>query len=68
MENGTVVNTLEACEMLGGVNRSTLKRWVDEGKVTPMRKLPGETGGYLFLRAEIERFRDEREQAKAATA
>ncbi len=66
MKNGTVVNTGEACGMLGGVNRSTLKRWVDEGKITPLRKLPGWTGGYLFDRAEVERFAAER--AKAATA
>ncbi len=66
MENGTVVNTGEACEMLGGVNRSTLKRWVDDGKITPLRKLPGWTGGYLFQRAEVERFAAERAEAAAS--
>jgi predicted site-specific integrase-resolvase len=56
MESATVViNTAEACERLGGINRSTLKRWVDDGKVVAFRKLPGETGAYLFDAAEIER-------------
>lgn len=50
-----IVNTAEARKMLGDIDRSTLKRWVDSGRVTPFRKLPGETGGYLFYRAEIER-------------
>ena len=52
--------------MLGGVNRSTLKRWGDDGKITPLRKLPGWTGGYLFQRAEVERFAAERAEAAAS--
>lgn len=55
MTNPAVINTGEACEILGGIDRSTLKRWVDDGKVKPLRKLPGDTGGYLFERTEIER-------------
>jgi predicted site-specific integrase-resolvase len=55
METAAVINTNEACEILGGINRSTLKRWVDLGKVTALRKLPGETSSYLFDRAEVER-------------
>lgn len=61
-----IVNTAEACALLGGIDRSTLKRWVDAGRVTPVRKLPGETGGYLFHRAEIDRL--VAEQAEAASA
>ncbi len=53
--DAAVINTAEACERLGGINRSTLKRWVDDGKVTALRKLPGDTGGYLFDAAEIDR-------------
>lgn len=68
-----IVNTAEACEMLGDVNRSTLKRWVDAGKVEPFRKLPGETGGYLFYRADIEALiealaSEQAEQAASAPA
>jgi predicted site-specific integrase-resolvase len=63
METHPVINTAEARAMLGGVDRSTLKRWVDDGKLTPLRKLPGETGGYLFDRAEVERFATERAAA-----
>jgi predicted site-specific integrase-resolvase len=65
MENPAVINTSEACEILGGINRSTLKRWVDDGKVVALRKLPGETAGYLFDRAVIEAVA---EQDKAATS
>ena len=66
METPLVINTAEACAMLGGVDRSTLKRWVDDGKIRPFRKLPGETGGYLFDRLEVERFAAERAEAKAS--
>lgn len=48
------ITTAEACDMLGGINRSTLKRWVDAGVITPVRKLPGDTGAYLFHLADIE--------------
>jgi excisionase family DNA binding protein len=63
METHPVINTAEARDMLGGVDRSTLKRWVDDGKLRALRKLPGETGGYLFDRAEVERFAAERAAA-----
>jgi predicted site-specific integrase-resolvase len=63
MENAAVINTGEACAILGDIDRSTLKRWVDDGKVTPLRKLPGETGGYLFDRAEIERLAQDKASA-----
>lgn len=67
MENSpAVISTNEACEILDGINRSTLKRWVDDGKLVALRKLPGETGGYLFERAEVERLAAERTAEKAA--
>jgi excisionase family DNA binding protein len=60
-----IISTREACEFLG-VDRSTLIRWVDAGKVTPLRKFPGYTGGYIFYRAEIRRVAAVRAAAVAA--
>lgn len=60
-----IISTIEACEVLGGIDRSTLTRWVEAGKVTPMHKMPGVTGAWLFTRAEIERVAAE--QLKAAS-
>jgi hypothetical protein len=57
------VTTREAMEILGLTNPSTVARYVAEGKLAASRKLPGRTGAFLFLRSDVERFRDERERA-----
>ena len=49
-----VVTSAEACEALH-VDRSTLTRWVAAGKITPLTKLPGSTGAFLFDPSEVER-------------
>lgn len=54
------VGSREACEMLGGIQRSTLTRWVASGRLEPAMRLPGKTGAYLFHRADIERLVGER--------
>lgn len=64
--DAAVINTSEACEILGGIHRGTLKRWVDTGKVIALRKLPGETAGYLFERSEVERVAESERAAKSA--
>ena len=38
-----------------GLSRRTIGRRITEGDLTPLMKLPGHTGAYLFERAEIER-------------
>jgi len=38
-----------------GVDTSTLSRWITQGKITPAKKIPGQTGGYIFTRAEVAR-------------
>jgi predicted site-specific integrase-resolvase len=60
------ITTAEACEILGGIDRSTLIRWKDEGKITPTRKLPGQTSTYLWGRSDVEALAAA--QPKAATA
>lgn len=57
-----LVGTVEAAAILG-LERSTLSRWVQLGKLTPAHKLPGKNGAVLFHRSDIEDLRDELAQA-----
>lgn len=50
-----LLTTAETCDALGGIDRSTLTRWVQTGRITPAQKLPGRTGAYLFDPAEVQR-------------
>lgn len=54
------VGNAEARVILGDIDRSTLVRWVQLGKLVPAQKLPGVNGAYLFRRADLEAFRDAR--------
>lgn len=47
-----LIGTAEACAILG-VDRSTVKRWVDRGRLKSAGKLPGPTGAYLFRRSVV---------------
>ncbi len=53
-----LLSSADACAALG-IDRSTLTRWVQSGKVTPAQKLGGRTGAYLFTSAEIDRVKAE---------
>lgn len=46
--------TVEVAERLG-VERSTLSRWVQLGKIKVAQQLPGKTGSMLFAETEVER-------------
>lgn len=61
------VTSAQACDLLGGIDRSTLNRWVQRGRIKPTRKLPGLRGAYLFRRSDVEALRDRlaAEEAKA---
>jgi predicted site-specific integrase-resolvase len=65
MANPDLVGSAEACETIG-VDRSTLTRWVKSGKAQIVNKLPGQTGVYLFTRAEVERLKREQDGALAS--
>lgn len=52
------ITTREASEILDKSIRATI-RLVETGKLTPLRKLPGLRGAYLFDQRAVERFRDE---------
>ena len=43
-----------------GVNRRTIMRWVETGRLSVALKLPGDTGATLFHRTEGDRLADER--------
>jgi predicted site-specific integrase-resolvase len=36
-------------------NPSTILRWTRDGKLTPIAKLPGKTGAYLYDAKKIQR-------------
>ena len=64
-----LIGTTEATQILGFATPSTLARWVQTGKITPVGRL-GRRGAYVFERSQIEAFRDdpsldERERATA---
>lgn len=48
--------TIEVAQSLR-LERSTLSRWVKEGRITPAMRLPGVNGAFLFHPAEVERVR-----------
>ncbi len=49
-----VIGALEAASILG-VSARTVKRMVDQGRLTSAGKLSGRTGAHVFHRADIER-------------
>jgi hypothetical protein len=58
-----LIGSAAACDLLG-IDRSTLSRWITDGRVTPVMKLSeGVTGAHVFKRADIEALRAEREAA-----
>ena len=49
-----LLSTTEAAGAIG-VERSTLSRWVDQGRMSFAHRLPGPNGAMLFDRPEVER-------------
>lgn len=50
--------SVDVCRDLN-IDRSTLTRWVQAGRIVPVGKLPGRTGAYLFAPAEVARLKRE---------
>jgi hypothetical protein len=61
-----LINSRDACDEIG-IDRSTLTRWVQLGKATPVMRLSGATGAYLFARDDVARLKAEYEAVKAAS-
>jgi excisionase family DNA binding protein len=47
-----LIGTVEAARILG-VERSTLTRWVQLGRIAEFKKLPGPNGTRLFRRSDV---------------
>lgn len=60
------LGTVEACERIG-IDRSTMTRWVQLGRIVYAQKLPGPRGVYLFDPDEVERARVEYQSAQAGS-
>ena len=56
------ITTREASVILDKSVRATI-RLVETGKLTPIRKLPGIRGAFIFDRADVERLAAERSVA-----
>jgi excisionase family DNA binding protein len=59
MTETNLKTTAQAAGRLGCSIR-TILRMVEDGRLTPAAKMPGESGGYLFESAEVERAATER--------
>jgi len=66
MGNLDLIGSAEVCDMLGGIERSTLIRRVARGELKAYDKLPGLSGPWLFDRDEVLRHKAEVEKAKAS--
>jgi hypothetical protein len=65
MGNPDLIGTVETCELLGGIDRTTLLRRVARGELRAS-KLPGVTGPWMFDRAEVLRHKAEVDALEAA--
>ena len=64
MATAELIGSGEACRIVG-VDRATLLRWREAGVITEAMRLPGETGAWLFHRADVEQLARDR-AAKAS--
>ena len=55
----------QVAEALGLKSRSSLTRYVADGRITAAMQLDGSTGAYLFDADEVARFKSERESSAA---
>lgn len=53
-----LLGSREAARLLG-IDRSTLTRWVRDGRIAPIHTLPGATGAHLFRRSDLEELASE---------
>jgi len=53
-ETPAAMGTAEACELLG-VSKDTLIRMAARGEITPLHKLPGPNGAFIWNAAEIRK-------------
>lgn len=66
-ETSDLIGTAEASRILG-IEKTTLTRWVADGRVTAEAKLPGKNGAFLFNRSEIVAYAAESRSAATPVA
>jgi predicted site-specific integrase-resolvase len=54
MNSTDLIGSTEAARTID-VDKTTLTRWVQDGRIAAAHKLPGKNGAYLFHRGEVER-------------
>ena len=59
-----LVPSVEVCRRTGK-DRSTLSRWVEKGRITPVQRLDGLRGAMLFDPADVDRLVAELEKQPA---
>lgn len=57
-DGDTLLTSADACEALS-IDRSTLSRWVQLGRIAPAMKAPGIRGAMFFTPDEVERVKTE---------
>lgn len=60
-----LLTSVETAERLG-IDRGTLTRWVQAGRIAPAMKLPGKQGAALFDPADVEHIRAESQEEAAS--
>ncbi len=59
MDPDDLIGTGEAAEIIG-VSQVQIKRLAKRGVIRSVRKMPGQTGMYVFQRGDVEAYRDAR--------
>ena len=59
MPESDLVGSVEAATIIG-VDPSTIARWVERKRLTPVAKAPGRYGAFLFSRTQVQRLARER--------
>ena len=59
-----LIGSAEVCR-LHNVHPSTVSRWVGTGDLTPVHKLPGKNGAFVFRRSDVERLAAARSEQSA---
>ena len=59
MHDSDLVGSVEAAAIIG-VDPSTITRWVEKKRLTPIAKAPGRYGAFLFTRTDVQRLARDR--------
>lgn len=61
------ITTAQACAILGDLDRSTISRWVQIGRLRPARRIGfGRNSAFLFRRVDVEALSAKLAEARSA--